>query len=166
MKQFIKTKENFVCKNCKTKVIGNGYTNHCPKCLFSLHVDINPGDRAETCRGLMEPINFELRKGNYILTHKCLACGKIKRNKLLSEDNLNVLTMLSESIAKQTIFWYIIVAVFKRIFCGQTINLILGRLAQLVRASRWPSGRPKIQIYVLCIHSKKHHKRYFVCRFN
>jgi DNA-directed RNA polymerase subunit RPC12/RpoP len=104
MKQFTKTKENFVCLNCKTKVIGNGFTNHCPKCLYSQHVDINPGDRAETCQGLMKPINFDFKAGKYIVIQKCLTCGAIKRNKLLDGDNIEVLTQLSESIAKKTFF--------------------------------------------------------------
>lgn len=47
----------FVCQNCKREVlpIQNGsYRNHCPFCLFSLHVDGEvPGDRKKTAaRGL------------------------------------------------------------------------------------------------------------------
>ena len=61
MKQFQRKKENFVCEHCGQEVIGNGYTNHCPSCLHSKHVDINPGDRAETCGGLMEPVDLELK---------------------------------------------------------------------------------------------------------
>ncbi|GIW69886.1 MAG: hypothetical protein KatS3mg101_0633 [Patescibacteria group bacterium] len=57
-KLFQKKKENFICKNCGYFVIGNGYTNHCPRCLYSEHVDINPGDRANTCEGLMEPVGI------------------------------------------------------------------------------------------------------------
>ncbi|HYC79501.1 MAG TPA: RNHCP domain-containing protein, partial [Candidatus Binatia bacterium] len=56
MKLFQRTPENFVCENCGTKVSGNGYTNHCPNCLYSKHVDNNPGDRLNKCHGLMEPI--------------------------------------------------------------------------------------------------------------
>ena len=56
---FNRKKENFVCENCGEKVEGNGYTNHCPNCLWSKHVDINPGDRAETCHGLLKPIAVE-----------------------------------------------------------------------------------------------------------
>lgn len=101
---FKRKKENFICKNCKTKVIGNGFTNHCPKCLYSQHVDINPGDRAETCQGLMKPINFELKNGKYTVIQECLTCGAKRKNKLLDNDNIDSLTKLSESIAKKTFF--------------------------------------------------------------
>ncbi len=46
------------CNNCDEQVfrLNNGsYRNHCPFCLFSLHVDNIPGDRNNTCKGLMEP---------------------------------------------------------------------------------------------------------------
>ena len=33
---------------------GNGYTNHCPKCLWSKHVDINPGDRGANEQALQD----------------------------------------------------------------------------------------------------------------
>lgn len=103
-KKFIKTVENFTCKHCGHKVKGSGYTNHCPKCLYSKHVDVNPGDRQETCNGIMEPINFEMKKGQYILLHKCKKCGVIKKNKLSINDNLNILPKIAESIAKKTFF--------------------------------------------------------------
>lgn len=80
--------EDFECENCGHQVIGSGYTNHCPKCLFSKHVDIFPGDRAEDCGGLMEPIGVELEKGKYIIIQKCLTCGKIWRNEASSSDDI------------------------------------------------------------------------------
>lgn len=52
-KNFIHCQEDFVCEVCGTKVKGTSYTNHCPNCLWSKHVDQNvPGDRAELCHGL------------------------------------------------------------------------------------------------------------------
>ena len=68
----------FVCKNCSTPVapLTNGpYRNHCPQCLYSLHVDIRPGDRQNTCHGLMRPIDYRqhLKKG-YQLLHECTRC--------------------------------------------------------------------------------------------
>lgn len=81
--------ENFVCENCGEKVAGNGFTNHCPCCLFSKHVDIMPGDRAEECGGLMEPIGLELEKGKYVITQKCLKCGRIWRNESRPEDDIS-----------------------------------------------------------------------------
>lgn len=68
----------FICKNCSTPVapLTNGsYRNHCPQCLYSLHVDIRPGDRQNTCHGLMRPIDYRqhLKKG-YQLLHECTRC--------------------------------------------------------------------------------------------
>lgn len=91
---FLKKKEDFICKNCRVEVIGNGYTNHCPKCLFSLHVDIEPGDRKAICRGLMKPIRVEGTEKEYRLIHKCIACGYEKPNKLAPEDNMDAVVAL------------------------------------------------------------------------
>ncbi len=79
MKKFQRKIENFVCENCAEKVKGNGFTNHCPKCLFSKHVDIDPGDRAEKCAGMMMPEEIILEKGEHIIIHKCLKCGAKRR---------------------------------------------------------------------------------------
>ena len=55
-RRFARTVEDFVCEKCGTQVEGDGYTNHCPHCLWSRHVDVNPGDRKATCKGMMEPV--------------------------------------------------------------------------------------------------------------
>lgn len=81
--------EDFICENCGYSVIGNGYTNHCPKCLWSKHVDINPGDRASTCGGMMEPISVEIKDGEYVLLQKCKKCGHERRNKVGKEDDFD-----------------------------------------------------------------------------
>ena len=49
-RRFTRTVGDFVCENCNTSVKGNGYTDHCPCCLYSKHVDINPGDRDCDCK--------------------------------------------------------------------------------------------------------------------
>ena len=59
--------ENFVCENCGYEVAGTGYTNHCPKCLWSKHVDIHPGDRSAACGGMMEPIRVEGASPEYAI---------------------------------------------------------------------------------------------------
>lgn len=79
-KRFIRTIEDFVCDNCGFSVSGNGFTNHCPKCLFSKHVDVNPGDRTEVCQGLMTPILVEKDSLGWIIVHQCERC-QIKRRK-------------------------------------------------------------------------------------
>lgn len=76
-----------MCEHCGQQVIGDGYTNHCPACLYSKHVDNNPGDRQNVCQGLMQPIAAESRSGEYVIVHRCIRCGTIKRNKMgLADD--------------------------------------------------------------------------------
>ncbi|MEM8777365.1 MAG: RNHCP domain-containing protein [Cyanobacteria bacterium P01_G01_bin.49] len=94
-KKFQRKQENFNCENCGYFVRGNGYTNHCPQCLWSKHVDLNPGDRQSRCRGMMEPIRVEFKKGNYLIVHRCLSCGFEKRNKTARDDNFDLLVILA-----------------------------------------------------------------------
>lgn len=94
-RKFIRNIENFVCEYCGHKVQGTGYTNHCPKCLYSKHVDINPGDRANLCGGLMKPFGIELSHGEYVIVHKCIKCGFQKNNKAEKADNLDLIIKIS-----------------------------------------------------------------------
>lgn len=84
IKRFIKNDDGFVCKNCGFEVLPLVTTsrNHCPRCLCSLHVDINPGDRECDCGGVMRPkrVQPDAKKG-YIIYHKCDICGFEGRNK-------------------------------------------------------------------------------------
>ena len=93
--KFRKLKEDFVCEFCNYEVKGNGYTDHCPNCLWSRHVDINPGDRACDCKGAMKPIKaVYYREGNFKITYKCLKCGKIKSVHSAPDDNIELLEKL------------------------------------------------------------------------
>jgi len=92
---FQKRVEDFVCQKCGANVQGNGFTNHCPNCLFSKHVDVNPGDRQEGCEGMMEPIGLDQKNGKFVLIHRCLKCGIVKRNKVSLEDNKEELVKIS-----------------------------------------------------------------------
>ena len=87
-KRFSKNDSGFICKNCGREVLPLGYTsrNHCPFCLCSLHVDINPGDRANLCRGILRPIRTEpdAKKG-FVIIHRCDRCGATVRNKSAHE---------------------------------------------------------------------------------
>lgn len=89
-KQFQRTVEDFVCEHCGAHVAGSGYTNHCPRCLWSKHVDVNPGDRAATCSGMMEPVEVETKGGEYILVHQCTQCGHRKKNKVVPGDDMQM----------------------------------------------------------------------------
>ena len=93
-KRFQRHIEDFICGKCGVSVVGDGYTNHCPECLWSQHVDVNPGDRAETCHGLMEPIGYTYKQGDYTLSHRCILCGIIRRNKVSKNDNFEVILSL------------------------------------------------------------------------
>lgn len=75
MKNFKRVVENFICGNCGFRVEGDGYTDHCPKCLWGKHVDEEiPGDRASDCGGLMEPVKTEYKAGKYKIHYKCSKC--------------------------------------------------------------------------------------------
>ena len=99
MKTFQRNIEDFTCEHCGLKVVGDGYTNHCPNCLWSKHVDINPGDRAASCGGMMEPVALELNSGEYILTHRCIRCRYEKRNRTSQKDSRDVLVALADKLA-------------------------------------------------------------------
>ncbi len=94
---FQRTIENFVCNHCGTSVSGNGFTNHCPKCLWSQHVDINPGDRAATCGGMMEPVSVEGATGKgYRIRLRCIVCGHEKVNDASDDDSTDALVTLAQ----------------------------------------------------------------------
>ncbi len=102
-KKFYRNKEDFICEMCGEFIQGNGYTNHCPICFYSKHVDVNPGDRASGCNGLMQPISYKTDgKKGLVLTHKCLKCREYKNNKLADTDNVeNLLNIFSQKLFLQ-----------------------------------------------------------------
>ena len=102
MKTFTEIDEEFICENCGRKVEKLEYScrNHCNHCLYSKHVDKNPGDRAEECHGLLEPIGIEISsKKGYIIIYKCKKCGAIRKNKAAKDDNMDLI--IKRSGAKQ-----------------------------------------------------------------
>lgn len=96
-KKFQKNIEDFTCEHCGEKVQGTGYTNHCPKCLWSKHVDINPGDRASECMGMMEPAGLIVLKKVYSVIYKCQKCGLEKKNKAAENDEMDTIIKISKS---------------------------------------------------------------------
>ena len=54
---FVKNDSEFTCVNCLKKVEKLKYTSrdHCNHCLFSIHIDVFPGDRANECKGILKP---------------------------------------------------------------------------------------------------------------
>lgn len=101
--KFTRKIEDFVCEHCGQEVKGNGYTNHCPNCLWSKHVDVNPGDRAADCGGLMRPVSFEVQGQDYYLVHRCQECGHEKKNKLSQDDDLDKVIGLINEFNKEVL---------------------------------------------------------------
>ncbi len=93
----------FQCKNCerkisKEKVIGTLYRNHCPHCLYSIDIDLSPGDRNSKCKGVMMPIGLTFKKegkdkygkqrqGELMIIHECKKCKKFSINRIAGDDN-------------------------------------------------------------------------------
>lgn len=97
MKKFTMIDEEFICENCNTEVKKLIYTarDHCPYCLYSKHVDINPGDRQNTCHGLLKPISIEKFKNTYKIIYKCQKCNQLHKNIMAIDDNYNKIIELS-----------------------------------------------------------------------
>ncbi len=94
---FTRHKEDFVCEFCKKGIVGDGYTNHCTFCLYSKHVDIDPGDRLASCGGLMKPVYVSYTtKDSYIL-HKCLRCGFERKNKIQKDDSVEAMIAIQKN---------------------------------------------------------------------
>jgi len=96
-KKFQRKIEDFKCENCGEFVKGDGYTNHCPECLYSKHVDNNPGDRANECGGLMKPIDAFFKKQEWLLRQECQKCGEIMTIRVRDEDNKKTLEKVIEN---------------------------------------------------------------------
>jgi hypothetical protein len=62
------------------------YRNHCPACLWSKHVDVDPGDRAAGCGGLMRPARVDHRGGKgLVVVHACVVCGFTRPNRIADD---------------------------------------------------------------------------------
>jgi len=90
---FIARQEPFICEHCGEKVepLANGsYRNHCPKCLYSKHVDKEgPGDRRSECKGLMKPKGLDFRSGKgWMIIHACERCRKEIPNIQAPDDDI------------------------------------------------------------------------------
>ena len=92
---FQRRNEDFTCGHCGRRVSGNGYTNHCPSCLWSRHVDVNPGDRASECGGLMRPVGCDIKNGTIRLVHVCEVCGQRSLCKTAAIDDSDAVIAVS-----------------------------------------------------------------------
>ena len=97
--------ESFTCKYCGRLVTpgeaGTDHRNHCPYCLHSLHLDIEPGDREADCGGIMEPVAVWVRKhGEWAIIHRCTRCGQLSSNRIAADDSpLLLMSIASRPIA-------------------------------------------------------------------
>jgi len=100
MKRFNMIDEGFICENCNKKVEKLNYTarDHCPFCLYSKHVDINPGDRKNSCLGLLEPIKIEKFKDTYKIIYRCKKCNVLHKNIVAVDDNFDLIIKLSNNL--------------------------------------------------------------------
>ena len=94
MKTFEKNDNEFICRVCGKLVPMLKYSSrdHCNKCLCSIHVDINPGDRANTCLGTLVPVDVEINNNKgYVIKYKCNKCNQTHNNKAAEDDNFKTL---------------------------------------------------------------------------
>lgn len=98
MKKFNMIDEKFTCENCDKNVDKLNYSarDHCPFCLYSKHVDINPGDRQNTCKGMLKPIDIEKYKDTFKIIYKCEKCGMIHKNIMAKDDDMNAIIEISK----------------------------------------------------------------------
>jgi DNA-directed RNA polymerase subunit RPC12/RpoP len=91
----------FACAHCGADVeaLGNGgYRNHCPRCLWSVHVDEAPGDRASSCGGALAPVAVDYRANKgFVVIHHCERCGVLRRNKAAPDDVDALLALMAAS---------------------------------------------------------------------
>lgn len=94
MGNFTKNDNGFICTNCGKEIKPLGYTSrdHCTNCLCSIHIDVMPGDRANTCLGLLVPVNVEINsKKGYIINYKCSKCNQLHNNKAAEDDKFSTI---------------------------------------------------------------------------
>jgi hypothetical protein len=94
------TAGSFRCRHCGLDVPldapGTAHRNHCPNCLWSVHVDQTPGDRAAECGAAMEPIAITVRgAGEWVIVHRCGGCRMLHLNRSAADDNPLVLVRLA-----------------------------------------------------------------------
>lgn len=88
------------CRHCgqsfSLNAPGTRHRNHCPHCLWSLHLDHAPGDRDARCGAPMEPIAIALRgRGEWCLIHRCTTCGTLHLNRIAGDDDERALLALA-----------------------------------------------------------------------
>ncbi|MGH3981064.1 MAG: RNHCP domain-containing protein [Pseudonocardiaceae bacterium] len=105
--RFARRREDFTCLHCGTQVRGSGYTNHCPACLWSRHVDVAPGDRAADCGAAMQPVGALSEHDGLVVVQRCVACGHTWRNRIATADDRDaVLALFGRPVPDPSPNWY------------------------------------------------------------
>jgi hypothetical protein len=104
-------KQDFKCRQCgafvsaSRELSGVNNRNHCPQCLWSLHVDLRvAGDRKADCGSRMEPVGLTVKRvvkrysrsepGELMLIHRCTGCQKLSINRIAADDDVQALFKL------------------------------------------------------------------------
>lgn len=82
----------FTCIRCRATIdptrFGTRHRNHCPLCLWSRHLDEEPGDRRCACRSPMEPVGIEVRQDDeWAIIHRCTGCSTLRTNRIAGDDS-------------------------------------------------------------------------------
>jgi hypothetical protein len=96
----VEQRGTFRCANCGETVAlggaGTEHRNHCPWCLCSIHLDVEPGDRAAECGAVMEPVAVWVRRnGEWAVIHRCRSCGALSSNRIAADDNPRLLLSMA-----------------------------------------------------------------------
>jgi hypothetical protein len=114
--------KGFSCAQCgfsvttAREVSGVNNRNHCPRCLWSKHVDeIKAGDRNAQCKSRMQPLGLTLKQiakrynreaqGELMLIHRCTGCGKLSINRIAADDDASVIYQVFNRSINLTVKW-------------------------------------------------------------
>ena len=121
--QYQKHREKgFTCIQCgfpvssDRELSGVNNRNHCPRCLYSRHVDEKKaGDRKADCMSRMEPVGLTIKhthkrygppeQGELMIIHVCKGCGKVSINRIAADDDAAFIYDLFKNSADAPADW-------------------------------------------------------------
>ncbi|MCD8562351.1 MAG: RNHCP domain-containing protein [Bacilli bacterium] len=60
-------------------------------------MDIHPGDRQNTCQGILKPVAIEKFRNTFKIIYKCEKCNMIHKNVVALDDNMDMIIELSKN---------------------------------------------------------------------
>lgn len=101
-KVFTQNNQSFTCISCGKYVEKHPSSSrdHCTHCLTGLHVDINPGDRLNTCRGILKPVGLKVSSSKSQIVYSCEKCLNQIFCIVAPDDNNDRIVELSKLIWK------------------------------------------------------------------